>query len=310
MTPEAPAATALPGGRLGLRHGPIELVVHAEGSPAVVAAAYARARARFETVLPELVAELGALRRPVTARCELRGAVARRMWRATRRFGEHFVTPMAAVAGAVADETLAELARGGGLTRAWVNNGGDVAFLNAGDAPFRLAVAIPGDPGAPRGALPAAIAIDPTRGVNGVATSGWRGRSHSLGIADAVTLLACDAATADAAATLVANATDVDHPAVDRRPACALDPDSDLGERPVTLAVGALAATERDTALARGAAVAEAMLADGRIAGALLLVQGAHRVVGTLATVAPSAAQETGAARLRASTYEVPVYAS
>lgn len=282
MTPEAPAATALPGGRLGLRHGPIELVVHAEGPPAAVAAAYTRARARFETVLAELVAELGALRRPVASRCDVRGAVARRMWRATRRFDAHFVTPMAAVAGAVADETLAHLARGDGLERAWVNNGGDVAFLNTGTTPFRLAIAVPGDPDAPRGALPAAIAIDPATDVHGVATSGWRGRSHSLGIADAVTVLAHDAATADAAATLIANATDTDHRAVERRPARTLDPDSDLGERPVTVAVGPLDAAARDVALARGAAVAETMRADGRIAAAWLLVQGASRVVGDL----------------------------
>ena len=45
--------------------------------------------------------------------------------------------------------------------------------------------------------------------MRGIATSGWRGRSFSLGIADAVTVLAATAAEADAAATMIANAVDL-----------------------------------------------------------------------------------------------------
>ena len=54
--------------------------------------------------------------------------------------------------------------------------------------------------------------------MRGIATSGWRGRSFSLGIADAVTVLAATAAEADAAATVIANAVDLPgHPAIDTR---------------------------------------------------------------------------------------------
>ena len=68
--------------------------------------------------------------------------------------------------------------------------------------------------------------------MRGVATSGWRGRSFSLGIADAVTVLAATAAAADAAATIIANAVDLPgHPAIARRPASELEDDSDLGDR-------------------------------------------------------------------------------
>jgi ApbE superfamily uncharacterized protein (UPF0280 family) len=71
-----------------------------------------------------------------------------------------------------------------------------------------------------------------------VATSGWRckgkgGRSFSFGIADAVTVLAGSAAAADAAATVIANAVDLPgHGAITRRPASAIDPDSDLATVP------------------------------------------------------------------------------
>ena len=89
--------------------------------------------------------------------------------------------------------------------------------------------------------------------MRGVATSGWQGRSHSLGIADAVTVLARCAAVADAAATLIANAVDVDHPGIRREPARVLDEDSDLGDRPVTVAVPALDPETIDAALDAGA---------------------------------------------------------
>src|SRR6202451_53661 len=95
--------------------------------------------------------------------------------------------------------------------------------------------------------------IDSARPVRGIATSGWRGRSFSLGIADAVTVLADTAAMADAAATVVANAVNLPaHPEVGRVRACDLAPDSDLGERLVTQSVGQLAQGEISEALAAG----------------------------------------------------------
>src|SRR5690606_33303403 len=110
-------------------------------------------------------------------------------------------------------------------------------------------------------------------GVGGVATSGARGRSFSLGIADSVTVLAADAATADVAATLIANAVDVDHPAIERLPASALDPDSDLGDRLVTVSVGALPRAAVLAALEAGRRRAADYLARGLIVDAAILLQ-------------------------------------
>ena len=100
-------------------------------------------------------------------------------------------------------------------------------------------------------------------------------------------MLARDAAGADAAATLVANAVDLPgHAAIRRTPACALDPDSDLGGRPVTVSVGPLAPDEIAAALAAGRARAEAMRAEGLIRDAALMLGGETVAVGRLAIVA------------------------
>jgi len=90
-------------------HGPIDLIIHAEGSKAVIDKAHSVACRRFETVLPELVTELTALRMPVSDGIRFSGTVARRMRVAAKRFSAAFMTPMIAVAGAVADEVLSEI---------------------------------------------------------------------------------------------------------------------------------------------------------------------------------------------------------
>jgi ApbE superfamily uncharacterized protein (UPF0280 family) len=264
------------GRRLHLNHGPIDLIVEAFGETGERRAAYAQAVARFETILSELVAELPELRRPASsAPRHLAGPTARRMETAVAPLADAFITPMAAVAGSVADEVLAAMLAGRRLERAYVNNGGDSALYLAPGQSMRLAIAGTGHGFADRIAI---RAEDPARGV---ATSGWRGRSFSLGIADAVTVLARTGAEADAAATLIANAVDLPgHPAVARRPARRLAPDSDLGDLPVTTGVGALARSEIDKALASGLAVAEEFRRRGLIEAAALFLDGESLMCG------------------------------
>jgi len=275
-----PQITWLPDGRrLHMNHGPIDLIVEAFGDEGERKAAYRQAAARFRAILEALVAELPALRRPAgaSARCFV-GPTARRMEAAVSRFcddGAAFVTPMAAVAGAVADEVLAAMVDGRRLERAYVNDGGDIALhLSAGQS-LRLAIGGKDETMADR------VTVRAEDAVRGVATSGWRGRSHSLGIADAVTVLARDAASADVAATLIANAVDLPgHPAVGRTPAAMLSPDSDLGEQPVTVSVGVLGADDVAAALERGLALAEDFRRRGLIEAAALFLAGEGRVCG------------------------------
>ncbi|MDG4853179.1 MULTISPECIES: UPF0280 family protein [unclassified Mesorhizobium] len=272
------------GRRLHLNHGPIDLIVEAFGDAAERRAACAQAVARFQTILTELVEELPELRRPASLTPSVfAGPTARRMEAAVAPLAESFITPMAAVAGSVADEVLAALLAGRRLERAYVNNGGDSAIHLGKGGTITLAIAGTGHGMADR------ITIRAEDGVRGVATSGWRGRSFSLGIADAVTVLARTGAEADAAATLIANAVDLPgHPAVHRVPARDLSPDSDLGERLVTQDVGGLAPGEAARALDNGLAVAEDFRRRGLIAASALFLAGQTRISGSVALAAPN----------------------
>jgi hypothetical protein len=251
-------ARLLPDGRrLHLQHGPIDLVIEAWGEASEVALAYDQACAAFGTVLPELCAELVGLRAPVGT-APFAGPVAERMRRACLPHAARgFITPMAAV-------------------------GGDIAFhLEPG---ARLACGLIVDVSHP--ALDGGFMLDhalPARGIatSGRATKGDGGRSFSLGIADAVTVLAASAAEADAAATVIANAVDLPgHPAIRRVPAATLDPDSDLGGIPVTTGLGELEPGQIRAALARGHAVAEDLRRTGRIVAAVLVLRGAFATAG------------------------------
>lgn len=262
------------GRRLHLNHGPIDLIVEAFGEPAERQAGYAQAVERFRTILTELVEELPQLRLPAKSRPRIfRGPTGRRMEAAVAPLAANFITPMAAVAGSVADEMLAALCAGRSFTRAYVNNGGDSALHLAPRQSMRLAIAGTGHGLADR------LVVQSEDPVRGVATSGWRGRSFSLGIADAVTVLARTGAEADAAATLIANAVDLPgHPAIERRPARDLAPDTDLGDLPVTTGVGALSLAEIASALERGFAVAENFRQSGLIEAAALFLGGESRL--------------------------------
>src|ERR1700694_323654 len=259
--------------RLHLQDGPIDLIVEAHGSASSVRAAYDTAARRFTGLLDELCEELPVLRQAADPkRCLLQGTAARRMHEAVAPFAVgHFITPMAAVAGAVAEEILGAMLYKAQLTRAYVNNGGDIALHLADGEHFTVGLADrPDAPGLMRTLI--IHADDPTRGV---ATSGRHGRSFSLGIADAVTVLARTAAQADAAATIIANAVDLPgHPAIVRRPAHDFQPDSDLGGRLVTRDVGKLLIGEIEEALETDAACARKLLAAGLIDGAALRLQG------------------------------------
>jgi ApbE superfamily uncharacterized protein (UPF0280 family) len=235
--------------------------------------AYEAAAHRFTGLLDELCAELTELRQPADpVRCTLKGVVARRMHAAVAPFAaDHFITPMAAVAGSVAEEILGAMLGAAWLDRAYVNNGGDIALHLAGGEHFTLGLIDRPDA---RGLLRTAVirAGDPVRGV---ATSGRHGRSFSLGIADAVTVLARTAAEADAAATIIANAVDLPgHPGIVRVPAHDVQPDSDLGARLVTREVGDLSYGEVEAALETGAACARRLIAGGLIEGAALRLRG------------------------------------
>ena len=274
-------------GRWHFSHGPIDVLISAEGDALAVAAAHRDAWLRFEAVLAELVGELASLRRPVTANGPagggLRGPVARRMWDACAPFAAtRFITPMAAVAGAVAQEIVACYERPG-VERAWVNNGGDIALHLAPGTSARVGLFADLSRFDLQGTAPvetdAQFTVDAAQPVRGIATSGWRGRSFSLGIADSVTVLAATAAQADAAATVIANAVNADDATIVRRPASECKDDSDLGDLPVTVDVPPLSPATVRGALDAGAACARALQRAGHVWAVALVCQGRWRRV-------------------------------
>ncbi len=278
-----PSRVRLDARRQHFQHGPIDLIIEASGVEGDVRAALERAWRRFEGVLQELVDELNVLRAPMPPGSPPRGRVARRMVVACEHFSDVFITPMAAVAGAVADEILEAMTSAPGISRAYVNNGGDIALhLEQGE---RYRVGLVADPSLPLRhghvlSLDGNFEIHSDMPVRGVATSGWRGRSWSFGIADSVTVLSKHAAGADAAATMVANAVDVDHAAIVRRPACEVDDNTDLGSRLVTVDVAALPGGAVEEALERGARCAEELRSRNLIWGAVMVLQSRVRVIG------------------------------
>lgn len=266
---------------------------------AALALAHEQAWTRFEPLLAELMAEWPVLRLPVQAdgSCPLQGGVAQRMWRACAPWAaQTCITPMAAVAGSVAQELLACYVRAG-VARAWVNNGGDIALhlapgqsvrvgLYADLARLQVQELLQGLN------LDGAFEVTQPMPVRGVATSGWRGRSFSLGIADSVMVLAASAAQADAAASIIANAVNVAHPGIVRQPANSLRDMTDLGDLQVTVDVPSLPVEWVQRALHAGWQRARECQAQGLIAAAALVCQGQSRWLPMAAMPAPLSFEE------------------
>jgi uncharacterized protein len=279
MTRQPQVAWLKDGKRLHLQDGPIDLIVEANGTRENLRGAYDAAIGRFTGLLDQLCDELPLLRAAADpVKCTLQGVVARRMHAAVAPFAsDHFITSMAAVAGSVAEEILAAMVQAAPLDRAYVNNGGDIALHLTGDETFAVGLIDRPD----RFGLMRTTEIRADDPARGVATSGWHGRSFSLGIADAVTVMAKTAAQADAAATIIANAVDLPgHPAIIRCPADELQPDSDLGSCLVTRDVGFLTPSEISAALEAGAAKARQLLGCGLIEASILHLRGERCVIG------------------------------
>lgn len=269
------------GRRLHLQHGPIDLVIEAEGEPSECKLAFKQALDSFNDVLTTLVSELPVLRSPVNISehnaSAVHGEVAKRMVSAVLPHSATYVTPMAAVAGSVADHVLAAMKKQRLLHRAFVNNGGDIALHLSESASYKVGLVS----NLQTAQQQASVTLRNEDPVRGLATSGWQGRSHSLGVADAVTVLAENAASADVAATLIANAVNLpDSNKVTREPAQSLMPDSDLQQLLVTTDVMPLTDAEKEQAISAGLRLATQMKQNALVHGVCINVQGQQQTLG------------------------------
>lgn len=245
-----------------LLYGPVSMHIQVwrEGVGDAETAQYAAEEvvAEFERLMPymEPLRAMRYYRQPA----DFLPQVLNKMIAAVERSGCAALNTLGAVAGAFAEYAV-EIACKRGATRAIVNNGGDIALLNRESRP--VGVGIPVSHGH-------SLRLVIKEEICGVCTSGVGGRSFSKGIADGVTVLAASAPLADACATVIANAVDVDDPAILRCRAEEIDSGTDIAGQMVTLHVGQLSASQKRIAVLRGAETAQRLYDTGVIAGAVI----------------------------------------
>jgi ApbE superfamily uncharacterized protein (UPF0280 family) len=279
-----PQRSQLSNGQQHFAWGPIDLIIGAQAhcveNEKLVEQAHDRAWVKFQGILPELVQELSMLKQEIQTDTinPFKGSIARSMWQACQPHLPYFITPMAAVAGAVADEMIKSY-QTNSIRKAWVNNGGDIAVHLAPNQSIPIGICADADraydklQSSSSFTLDGQFTISASDPVRGIATSGWQGRSFSMGIADSVTVLAHNAACADAAASMIANAVNVEDSRILRRRASDVKDDSDLGERLITVHVPTLEFDLIEQAIENGQLVAQALKDQGLIWGAILSCQ-------------------------------------
>jgi hypothetical protein len=260
----------LPGGSVMVECGPMRLVIDARVGK--VPQPQQAVRAADEAVrLLEAVARS----RPFLGRDyrqllpHIREPLALKMVASVTAVGDEDLTPMAAVAGSIAD-AVADFLLARGMTRVLVENGGDVAVRCSDGEPLTVGIR----PNVGEQAITHAVVLRPERTAYGVATSGLGGRSLTRGVLEAATVVAADASLADAAATAVANASYVAHRAVVRKPAEDIDPFTDIAGIDVTSSVGQLPEGKKQQALDQAIRRAEKLVEDGIVLGGFVACQG------------------------------------
>lgn len=266
------SATVLPGGSVLAESGPMRLVISASIGKVAQPEAALRAAEESFAFLERIARHRKLLGKHFQENREgIEDPLVLKMVNSVVMTGDENLTPMAAVAGTLADE-VADFLFERGMTKVVVDNGGDVAIRAHREEP--ITVGIRPDVGDP--AVSHVIALDPGVPSHGVATSGLGGRSLTRGIASAATVVARTASLADAAATSVANASFVEDDRVWRRAAEELDPYTDIPGLAVTVKVGPLSEEKKRLAVSTAMARAEDLVRREVIFGAFVAVQGMH----------------------------------
>lgn len=257
-------------GQVFVDFGPVSMVITAsrngEGDTQLCRAAFPVIAACLEDLRPSL--EM--LRRyPPQVELEQLTGAGETMARAVLRTGDPWLTPMAAVAGTVAD-AVADFLFAQGAEKVTANNGGDIALRLSPGQSLGLGVLYDLE----RGGVDRVVHLTAEKGVGGVATSGLGGRSLTTGIASGVTVFSRRCAQADALATLLADRSCIDSPAVHTRLAGELDPDSDIADLPVVVSVEPLSREEKERALEQVLREAEEQYRRGNLLACIATVQG------------------------------------
>ena len=266
------SATVLPEGSVLAESGPMRLVISA-GIGKVVQTKVALRAAEESFGFLERVARhrkfLG--RHFLESREDIKDPLVLKMISSVVIVGDEDLTPMAAVAGTIADE-VADFLFEHGMTKVVVDNGGDVAIRADREDPITVGIR----PDVNDREIACVIGLDPGLRSHGVATSGLGGRSLTRGIASAATVVARTASLADAAATAVANASLLEDEQILRRRAEDLDPYTDIAGLDITVKVGPLSEQKKSRAVSQAIRRAEDLVRREVILGAFVAVQGVH----------------------------------
>ena len=206
-------------------------------------------------------------------RRKLQEPLGNKMLESVQSVGDTALTPMAAVAGTIADG-VADFLFSRGMPKVIVNNGGDIAVRLVAPHSVRVGLREDVETEVISRVISLMLSSENARASFGIATSGLGGRSLTCGIASAATVIAKTASLADAAATAVANASFVDYPGVVRQPAETIDPQTDIPGIPVTVQVQDLDPETRMEAISRSLALAEKLAKQGTILGGMVAVDG------------------------------------
>lgn len=257
-------------GQVFFDYGPVSMVVTASKSESDDTKLCFSAFSVIDHCLRELRPTLPILRcYPPNVDASKLSGIAAGMADAVLKTKDPWLTPMAAVAGSISD-AVADFLQEKGALKATANNGGDIALRLSPGETLKLGVLY--DMSKP-GGVNQVIRLTHEHGIGGVATSGLGGRGLTMGIASGVTTFSPRCADADALATLLANRSRIDSPAVKSCLARTLDPDSDIADLPVVLSVGELTSAEKNRALEQVLAEAEIQYRKGTLLACIATVQ-------------------------------------
>ena len=227
-------------GKVYFHYGPSSLVAMADKYGEPLTELCCQAFEVLDATLREITQALPLLRLPPgQIPADSLTGLPRKMLDSVLAIGEPSLTPMATVAGAVAD-TVADWLFAQGASRVMVNNGGDVALRLAPGTSVKMGIMT----SLSAAAIDRAVTVHAEDGIGGCATSGLGGRSLTRGIAQGVSAFARTAIFADALATHLANCSFIQSGQVATTKAGMLSPDSDIKDLDVVVSVGELSRQE------------------------------------------------------------------
>ena len=214
--------------------------------------------------LKDLSLEIENLKKPTSQKNKFVSDIANTMFESTKLFLPNFITPMASVAGSISELLLLKVLEKFKVNKIYINNGGDISLYISKNEKFNFNI----------GGTSCVIEYTGIDGFGGIATSGWKGRSFSMGIADSVTVIAEKASVADAAATIIGNHIDLKNSnKVKKTFANNLYEDTDLNNKLITVSVESLTDAEIRQALSRGKIISENYISKNLIKSVIINLQ-------------------------------------